>query len=255
MRMDRRAGLLSNKVRVPTFAELATMITNYKFTIVNNASSAGISVAVPPSAQAGQVWYSFYCVGGSMEICRIPINSDGTMGREFFGCWSPSSGVTKRYTALSSDGLSLQGTENVLGGSLVLLRFSITPKATDYMFTPNNFSTGTLHYYYGSYVANNTDLQCKTSDITAKSGVCLATYRHTPSSGTGNSVFGFVNTQTSLTMIKGFDSNGWRTTSPLRGYTSSNVSYRTPSADGSNNARVRAYTLKYLTENWSEVWV
>lgn len=250
------APIFFQKVKVPSLAGLAAKIWGYQYAIQNFASATTMTLSKPSSAHEGDVWYSFYCVGGCMELCRIVMLSNDTMQRTLIARWT-ASGSTARYTTLSSDNKTLQGTAAVNGGSLVMLKFSVLPKVTDYLFDPNNIDTGTIMQYYGSaYEGDRDDLAVKTSKITEQSGICLATYRDTPSSGTANSVFGFMGTQTSLTMIKGFDSSGWRDTSPLRGYTLSNTSYRVPSSDGTGNARVKSYTLQYLTETWTgEVWV
>lgn len=248
--------LFYQKVKVPTYAELAAKLFSYQFNI-NNTSEIP-SISRPSSAKGGQVWYSFYAVGGSLELCRINMLADGTMERELIVNVRQDSDVTRRYTQLTSDAKSLQGTASVNAHSLVLMRFAALPKVVSCMLShldSNNLTV--LHYYYGSaYSADSADLRVKTSDVTAKTdGIAYATYRHTPSSGDGNSVFGFVNTQSSLTMIKGGDTNGWRSTSPLRGFTTSNVSYRTPSADGSNNARTKSYSLVTFQDNVNGAWV
>lgn len=258
MRLGKYAPFFYQKVKVPTFAELAGKLWSYSGLIQNYGSTTVMTRTMPAAAHEGDVWYSFYCCGGCMELCRIDMLADSAMKRTYINRWTDS-GSTARYTELSSDNKTLQGTAAVYGGTLALLKFAVLPKVTDYIFS--HMTSGTIMKYYGSaYEGDRDDLAVKTSKITEQSGICLATYRHTPSSPSDTdpnmSVFGFMNTQTSLTMIKGWDTSGWRDTSPLRGYTLSSTSYRVPSSNGSNNARVKSYTLQYLTETWTgEVWV
>ena len=254
MRMNRLTGLYYQGFSVPSFAELFAKVGDFK-QAGRSGTSTGTITLTPSELHDGETWYLFFCVGSSMEIARIDMTSS-SMTKTSLRLVAPGSDTTYA-SSLNAAGTSIVSNDGVYSGNMSLVWFGskISPDVIDYMF--KNATIGTLKSYYNPSNTNtDANLQVAKSTITAKSGIVFASFRDVPSSGTAAAVFGVAGTQTPGTKIvccigaEMTGSSSFASYSPLREITSSGTAYMVPTRDGSINARVRSYTLKYLTETW-----
>lgn len=247
MRMDRRAGLLLAN-RIPNLATVFAQDSIAKAFVSYKGGSSGAAGGVakwnPPSAAAeGEVWYTFFCCGGSLEISRINFGASASMTKTRLSS-TAASGETKQTTSIS-DG-QLVTDNSIYAGLVRWLCFSkFSSDILDYVFS--NCYKSYLKYYYGiNNTANASDLRVLASTVTAKSGIALAAFVRYYNS-TNTTVFSVTDSKTPTTPIQCVI-GGSRITDRAGIYQSG--SYLLPTSDGSTTAYNKAYTYVNLYEDW-----
>ena len=249
MRTTRKAGLIGG--RLPSFATLfkASRSGWQSANIVSTATK--MTVPYFSSLSDGDAWYSFYSVGGSMEISRL-MSVNGVMTKTRIGVWKPT-GTTAYTSSINNDNTGLIGDQNVYAYHLSIIKFSIGADTVEKMFQQGDI--GTVHYYYGSsYVDGEQydELDVDTEDITAHDGVYYAAFGDYQTNGDWRRLWGVGNTQTPYAVALAGQVNlgsgsTWLTTrSPFK----VSGDHCVPTADGTTSARVKSYTLMYFTETW-----
>ena len=250
MRLSRKLGLFGSQYTgTPTFAKLFGTLRSINSAGAAYASSGTPSIANIDDMVGNSVWFSFYCVGASMEISRLQ-KVNGTLTKTRIGTYRPS-GSTAYTTSLNGTGIS--GDQSVYGFHMSFIKPAYDPDIVEQMFRSANI--GTIHYYYSdSYTNAGGSLRVEKASVLSHAGVYYTAFVDVrSSSGPTNNAWGVGDTQTpSVAPIVGQIGSD-PAPSLLREFTSNNVAYIAPAAtvsDGSANARVKSYTLKYFTETW-----
>lgn len=252
--MMRKAGLVSGNL--PTFEKLFNSArSGWQAGTVYSSETKWSQSSLFDDIYDGEIWHGFYSVGSSLEISRFQY-VDGALTKTRLGTWRPS-GSTAYTTSIDSGGIGLTADQGVYSYHLAVIKFRTGWVTIEKML--QQASIGTIKSYYdSSYTNSNSDLAVEKSSITGRSGAYYTAFTvYTTGSVLQRLWAGGSAATPSAAPLMGQVNDGsgtastWLTTrSPFRTYTSSDVDYCVPSIDGSANARVKSYTLKYFTETW-----
>lgn len=252
MRMDRRAGLLSADVAIPTLPELFSNISTWSTNRRNSGTSGSFSFAKPSAMAVGETWYYFYCVGDSLEIARIDCTAADTLVKTRLSSTATGSGGGTKYT-FSISGTNAVSDQNIYAGIMLMLKFSRYPsRIIDYMLS-NCFKSCPAFRNASGYGSPG-DTKVKQSTVASYTGLCLAVF------------LGQSTNSSSATVTTNWSASDW--TSPLvpiisvqgstslsrtviLGYTSSGTAYYDRTLNGTDNTVYgRCYSLFRLYEDW-----
>ena len=241
-------GTAYNIKLFPTLAELfdRNNMLDGSYNSRNNAATGSLTKSYPSGGSAGETWYMFCGVGGSLEISRVDLLTSTTMSKTTtFGTWV-SSGSTQRNTTLNSAGTQFS-VSSVYSGVIAMYHFNYAPEVIDYMLSHINV-TDLQEYYSSSTTSTVANLGVAASAMPTGGGVMYAMFR--PSSPSGSCI-GFIDPAYPLQVINGYAAAALTTSDHLLlTTTSSGTTYYMPTGNTTSVAVVRSYTFKYLTENW-----
>ena len=208
----------------------------------NSSTEGAIEVDIS-NYWVGDEIFLFYCVDYAITLYYLT-KYNGVITMERVKGWTD----LIYYSAyLKDDHVTVSSNELIYSGIAIFLQWDNIPAETiKQMFL--QCSVTKLKSYYSSTLTNTAStLRVATADISAKNGICFAAFADLPSGGTASGVWGVTSTSAPSTAIKTYrSSEGMINRSPLM----TSGSYQLPTADGTNTARVRSYTLMNFEETW-----
>lgn len=147
--------------------------------------------------QAGQTWFTFYCLGTNLEINKVVLTSDTTMTSERIRLIPTNS---EYYTELT-DSIGLYGHTATYGANMVYLHFSINPTIIE-----RKLRNGTISVLTGSQ-SNSASSPAITITFPS-TGIIMpifSDYKNNYISSEKYGIFGFINAASGITsnIIKG----------------------------------------------------
>lgn len=236
-----------NFIQPPTFAELFAAAAAYSSNYRAAGSSGTLTISKPSSATAGQVWYAFFAVNGTLEVSRLDILTSTTMQKteQLLNMKTSGTSGTSYTLTLSADGTQLS-CSGIYAGTVVLIRFNTySASIIDYMF--KNCTVTSLAKYYGTSAGSqSTGMRLLTTNIPT-SGVMFSLFRDIANSTTA---WGAISPSTPTSTIEGGKGSSWTNGSALLRYVSASDPYYLPTTGGSSNTTVYSYLLASLKETW-----
>lgn len=237
---------------LPYLDEVFSTITGYMSTGRNSSSTATVSIDLSSwsSFAVGDTFFSFFSVGGSLEICRLDVTNESLITRTQLSL-TTASGETSQSTSIS--GTTLSSSNSLYGCILFVFKFSNAYSVNTLEYVFRNCYKEKLKYYYSSTAAStstsSTNTRFAKASINGK-GIIMPMFRASDGSNLQN-CFSVSRCDSPFVVIKGAVGSSWLTDRvALVENTASNVNYVYPSVTGSAIASPRSYTLNKLYEDW-----